>query len=76
MAQQSPRAHPSARLGLLSMILGVVGSAIAYLGLWLESNGVGLIGFSLVGVAVVGAVASLVWNVLWSIGRRFSGKRR
>ncbi len=69
------RSHPSARLGLLSLIAGVIGSAIAYLGLWVESNIVGLIGFSLVGVAVIGAVGALIWNVVWSIKKRFSNGR-
>ena len=66
------RPHPSARLGLLSLLIGIIGSAIAYLGLWIESNVVGLIGFSLVGVAVVGAIGSLIWNVAWVLKRGLS----
>ncbi len=68
------RPHPSARLGIVSLITGIVGSGIAYLGLWIESDVVGLVGFSLVGIAVAGAVGSLLWNVVWSIRKRFSGR--
>ncbi len=63
----SRQSHPSARLGLISLIAGVAGSSIAYLGLWLESDAVGLAGFSVVAVAVTGAVGSLLWNIVWII---------
>ncbi len=67
---QSGQPHPSTRLGLISLLAGVLGSAIAYLGLWLESDAVGLAGFSMVGIAVIGAVGSLLWNMAWVIGRK------
>lgn len=47
----------------MSMLLGLVGSAVAYFGLWLESDMVGLIGFSGVSLAVVGILTSLVWAI-------------
>jgi hypothetical protein len=47
----------------MSMLLGLVGSAIAYFGLWLESDMVGLIGFSGVSLAVIGILTSLVWAI-------------
>ncbi len=67
----SSKPHPSARLGLLSLLAGVIGSGIAYLGLWIESDSVGLVGFSLVSVAVIGAVSSLLWNLIWTIRRKW-----
>ena len=59
----APQPHKSAKLGAMSMLLGLVGSAIAYFGLWLESDIVGLIGFSGVSVAVVGILVSLFWAI-------------
>ncbi len=67
--------HPSARLGLLSLITGILGSAIAYLGLWLESDGIGLAGFSLVAIALIGAIGALVWNLAWNIRRKWRDSR-
>jgi len=67
----SGQPHPSTRLGLISLLAGVAGSAIAYLGLWLESDVVGLTGFSIVAIAVIGAVGSLLWNLLWIIRRKW-----
>ena len=63
--------HPSTRLGLISLLTGLAGSAIAYLGLWLESDLVGLTGFSIVAIAVIGAVGSLLWNILWILRRKW-----
>jgi len=68
---QPGQPHPSTRLGLISLVTGVFGSAIAYLGLWLESDAVGLAGFSMVAIAVIGAVGSLLWNIIWVIGRKW-----
>ncbi|HFC53386.1 MAG TPA: hypothetical protein ENJ43_03030 [Gammaproteobacteria bacterium] len=67
------KSHPSTRLGLLSLLTGLVGSAIAYLGLWIESDNVGLAGFGLVAVAVLGAVGSLLWNAIWVISSKWRG---
>jgi hypothetical protein len=68
--QQQP--HKSARLGVMSMLLGLVGSAIAYFGLWLESDIVGLIGFSGVAISVVGILTAL----FWAIGAQLCETRR
>ncbi len=68
------QSHPSSRLGLISLVTGVVGSAIAYLGLWLESDAVGLVGFSIVAIAVIGAIGSLLWNVMWIFARKLRKK--
>ncbi len=69
----SRKPHPSARLGLLSLLTGLTGSAVAYLGLWIESDSVGLAGFSIVAVAVIGAVGSLLWSAIWAISRKWRG---
>lgn len=55
--------HKSAKLGAMSMLLGLLGSAIAYFGLWLESDIVGLVGFSGVSIAVLGILISLFWAI-------------
>jgi len=47
----------------MSMLLGLLGSAVAYFGLWLESDIVGLIGFSGVSIAVLGILISLFWAI-------------
>lgn len=47
----------------MSMLLGLLGSAVAYFGLWLESDIVGLIGFSGVSIAVLGILTSLFWAI-------------
>jgi len=72
--QPARQPHPSTRLGLVSLLAGIAGSAIAYLGLWIESSIVGLIGFSLVGIAVAGAVTSLLWNITWVIREKWHKK--
>lgn len=66
----SVQAHPSSRLGLISLLAGIVGSAIAYLGLWIESDIVGLAGFILVSMAVIGAIISMLWNLAWIIRKK------
>ena len=48
----------------MAMMLGLLGSAIAYFGLWIESDMVGLIGFSLVAIAVPGGIIALFWSIL------------
>ena len=64
------QSHPSSQLGLVSLAAGVIGSGIAYLGLWLESDTVGLVGFGIVTIAVAGAIGSLIWNMAWVIARK------
>ncbi len=66
----SRQPHPSSRLGIISLLTGIAGSAIAYLGLWLESDMIGLAGFSIVTIAVLGAVGALLWNLIWVIHTR------
>lgn len=67
--QQPKRAHKSAELGAKSMLLGLVGSAVAYFGLWLESDMTGLIGWGTVGIAMLGGLVSLFWYAGASILR-------
>ena len=43
------------------MVLGLIGSAVAYFGLWLESDMAGLIGWGAVGIAMLGGLVSLFW---------------
>ncbi|MCF6280605.1 MAG: hypothetical protein L3J28_00090 [Candidatus Polarisedimenticolaceae bacterium] len=62
--QHDQQPHKSVQIGVYAMMLGLVGSAIAYLGLWLESDMMGLVGFCLVGIAIPGALISLFWSVL------------
>ena len=57
------QAHKSAELGAKSMLLGLLGSAVAYFGLWIESDVTGLIGWSAVGIALLGGVTSLFWYI-------------
>ncbi|HEC17264.1 MAG TPA: hypothetical protein ENI99_11950 [Sedimenticola sp.] len=57
------RAHKSAELGAKSMLLGLLGSAVAYFGLWIESDVTGLIGWSAVGLAMLGGIISLFWYI-------------
>ncbi|MDO9188506.1 MAG: hypothetical protein Q7U24_01435 [Sulfurimicrobium sp.] len=70
----APNSHPSATLGVLSLLLGIAGSGIGYLGLYLKQDMMGLIAVIIIGFAVLGALASLIWNVVWTI--RGGGKRR
>ncbi len=69
----APNSHPSATLGVLSLLLGIAGSGIGYLGLYLKQDMMGLIAVIIIGFAVLGALASLIWNVVWTI--RGGGKR-
>ncbi len=63
-SQHGQQPHKSVRIGVYAMILGLAGSVIAYLGLWLESDMMGLIGFCMVGIAIPGAFISLFWSML------------
>lgn len=64
--QHGEQPHKSVRLGTNAMLLGLVGAAIAYLGLWIESDMTGLVGFIMVGIAVPGAIISLVWSIIYA----------
>jgi len=66
---QPKRAHKSAELGAKSMLLGLIGSAVAYFGLWIESDMTGFIGWGAVGVAMLGGLISLFWYMGASIHR-------
>ncbi len=68
--------HRSSQLGLISLAAGVAGSGIAYLGLWLGSDTVGLVGFGIVTIAVTGAIGSLFWNLAWIIARKRDQRKR
>ena len=72
--QQPKRAHKSAELGAKSMLLGLIGSAIAYFGLWIESDMMGLVGWGAVGMAMLGGLISLFWYIAASIYRRIAAK--
>ncbi len=63
----SPNAHPSAKLGVLSLLLGIAGSGIGYLGLYLKQDMMGLVAVIIIGFAVLGALTSLIWNIVWAI---------
>ena len=67
--------HISAKLGLLSLLVGVVGSLVAYMGLWTDFSILGLIGFLMVAVAALGGVVSVIWYAVSMIckGRHQSG---
>ncbi len=67
--RQPERAHKSAELGAKSMLLGLLGSAVAYFGLWIESDTTGLIGWGAVGIAMLGGVVALFWYTGASIHR-------
>ncbi len=69
----SPNSHPSAKLGVLSLLLGIAGSGIGYLGLYLKQDMMGLVAVIIIGFAVLGAFASLLWNIVWTM--RGGGKR-
>ena len=59
----SDRTRPT-ELGLgVRRLLGLLGSAVAYFGLWIESDVTGLIGWSAVGIALLGGVTSLFWYI-------------
>ncbi len=75
MSTTPPDPHASAKLGVSAFLLGLVGSAIAYLGLWIESDVTGLIGWSLVGLALLGGVTSVLWNIAASL-RNLSNLRK
>ncbi|VAX10721.1 hypothetical protein MNBD_GAMMA26-2441 [hydrothermal vent metagenome] len=60
---QPQQAHKSAELGAKSMLLGLLGSVIAYFGLWIESDMTGLVGWGTVGIAVIGGLISLFWYI-------------
>jgi len=62
--QHGQQPHKSVQIGVYAMMLGLVGSAIAYFGLWLESDIMGLVGFCMVGIAIPGALISLFWSIL------------
>lgn len=64
--QHGDQPHKSVRLGVNAMMLGLVGSAIAYFGLWIESDMTGLIGFILVAIAVPGAIIALIWSLVYA----------
>jgi len=66
-SQQPKRAHKSAELGAKSMLLGLIGSAVAYFGLWIESDITGFVGWGAVGVAMLGGLISLFWYMGASI---------
>jgi hypothetical protein len=68
-----PNAHPSAKLGVLSLLLGIVGSGIGYLGLYLKQDMMGLIAVIIIGFAALGALAALIWNFIWTMR---GGERR
>jgi len=51
------------------MLLGLIGSAVAYFGLWIESDMTGLIGWGAVGIAMLGGLISLFWYAGASIHR-------
>jgi len=59
--------HKSAELGAKSMLLGLLGSVIAYFGLWVESDIVGLIGWGTVSIAMIGGLTSLFWYIGMSL---------
>ena len=61
--QQPQKAHKSAELGAKSMLLGLLGSVVAYFGLWLESDMTGLVGWGTVGIAMIGGIISLFWYI-------------
>jgi len=67
--QQPKRAHKSAELGAKAMLLGLIGSAVAYFGLWIESDMTGFIGWGAVGVAMLGGLVSLIWYIGASLQR-------
>lgn len=67
---QPPVPHPSVKLGVSAFLLGLLGSAIAYLGLWIESDLTGLVGWSLVGFALLGGIASVCWNIAGTLRQR------
>lgn len=62
-----PNAHPSAKLGVLSLLLGIAGSGIGYLGLYLKQDMMGLVAVIIIGFAALGALASLLWNIVWTM---------
>jgi len=74
--QEPKRAHKSAELGAKSMLLGLIGSAVAYFGLWLESDMTGLIGWGAVGIAMLGGIISLFWYIGASVRQFIMAKSR
>lgn len=65
MSNNAPRTQPhkSARLGVMSMTLGFVGMIVCYLGLWIKSDIVGLMGYVVLAFSVIGILSSLVWAI-------------
>ena len=72
--EQPQRAHKSAELGAKSMLLGLIGSAVAYFGLWIESDMTGFVGWGAVGIAMLGGLISLFWYIGASLHRLITAK--
>ena len=63
----APGTHPSAVLGVLSLLLGIAGSGLGYLGLYLKQDMMGLVAVIIIGIAALGAIVSLAWNIVWTM---------